>query len=867
MKGPENPTFEEIIRIVGDKGLQSSHVQEFRDRFGSNVMAPPIREPLWKQYVKMYDNPIIKILIFAAVISAIVSFVQGSDYYDTIGIFIAVLLATGISFFNEYKSSKEFDILNAHRDDMGVKVIRNNHPCSVQSREIVVGDLIILEAGDAIPADGWVISSDSLLVDESTFTGESEPALKGTWEQLLKGTFVTSGKGEMITGAVGDSAQMGVIAGSLGIEHDAATPLEQKLEKLALMISKFGYIMGALVLVSMLYMGLVRGELTGFNLDSVNFILHYLMITVAIIVVAVPEGLPMSVALSLSLAMRKMTRANCLVRKLIACETIGSATTICTDKTGTLTKNQMEVVATPKGKPFYNGTIPITPAEWIALNAAINSTAYLEDRKDRVIVIGNSTEGALLRWLRDHTLDYIKIRAKIPVEKQILFDSNRKRMSTVVTINGRSYLLVKGAPEIISMISTGQQDLEGVSELTSRAMRTLAFAHKEIVHGDITESELIWDGYIGIRDPLRDNISVSVTTCQQAGIRVRMVTGDNPETARAIAEEAGILSSGLVVTGKEFRMLSSEDQVTAAHGLDVMARAEPMDKLLLVKALQKDGHVVAVTGDGTNDAPALKNADVGLSMGIGGTEVAREASDIILLDDSFASITSAVWWGRSLYENIQRFILFQITINICACILIFIAPILGYPDPFTILQILWINLIMDTLAAFALCSEAPYPDLMKRQPIPRNTPIITPFMWFSIVGMGAFFIILGLAQMETGFIGGTTSAEITTVFFATFVIAQIWNGINCRAMDGRMPPFFRGNPTFFVVMGLVLVAQILIVQYGGVFFGTVPLSPGEWVKIIILSASVLVVGFLLRTTFPRFRGPFTRIADRLSSQD
>jgi Ca2+-transporting ATPase len=867
MQPLENPSFEEIIHITGDKGLQSSNIKEFRNRFGTNIMAPPIREPLWKQYLKMYDNPIIKILIFAAVISAIVSFVQGNAYYDMLGIFIAIFLATGISFFNEFKSSKEFDILNAHRDDMGVKVIRDGHPCSVQSREIVVGDLIILEAGDAIPADGWVIDADSLFVDESTFTGESEPVIKEYHERLLKGTFVTSGRGEMITGAVGDNAQMGVIAGSLGIEHDSATPLEQKLEKLAHMISKFGYFMGALVLVSMLYMGVMRGELTGFNLDSVNSVLHYLMVTVAIIVVAVPEGLPMSVALSLSLAMRKMTRANCLVRKMIACETIGSATTICTDKTGTLTKNQMEVVATPAGKPVYHKGVPDTPTGWITLNAAVNSTAYLEERKDRIIVIGNSTEGALLRWLRDYAFDYNKIREETPVQKQLLFDSNRKRMSTVVTIGGKRYLLVKGAPEIISMICTGFQDLDGVGELTSQAMRTLAFAHKEITDGDYWESDLTWDGYIGIRDPLRDHISESVATCQEAGIRVRMVTGDNPETARAIADEAGILNGGAVVTGKEFRLLSPENQVTAAQDLDVMARAEPMDKFLLVTALQKNGDVVAVTGDGTNDAPALKNADVGFSMGLGGTEVAREASDIILLDDSFASITNAVWWGRSLYENIQRFVLFQITINICACILIFISPILGYPEPFTILQILWINLIMDTLAAFALCSEAPYQDLMKRRPVPRNTPIITPFMWFSIIGMGTFFIIFGLAQMETGFLGGTTPVEITTVFFAAFVIAQIWNGINCRAMDGKMPPFFKGNPIFFVVMGLVLISQILIVQYGGVFFGTVPLSAYEWMKIIVLSSSVLVVGFLLRITFPRVSGPFTQIAWRLSSHE
>ncbi|MEI6841752.1 MAG: cation-translocating P-type ATPase, partial [Methanomicrobiales archaeon] len=416
------------------------------------------------------------------------------------------------------------------------------------------------------------------------------------------------------------------------------------------------------------------------------------------------------------------------------------------------------------------------------------------------------------------------------------------------------YLLVKGAPEILASLCEVQPDLSGVSELASRAMRTLAFAHKEIVDGDESESNLTWDGYVGIRDPLRDDIAESVATCREAGIRVRMVTGDNRETAKAIAEDSGLLTGGVVVDGKEFRSLSADQQVEVAQNLDVMARAEPMDKLLLVQALQKSGDVVAVTGDGTNDAPALKNADVGLAMGIAGTEVAREASDIILLDDSFASITSAVWWGRSLYENIQRFVLFQLTLNFCACILVFIAPLLGYPEPFTIIQILWINLIMDTLAAFALCSEAPHRDLMNRLPIKRNTPVITPFMWFSIIVTGAFFIIGGLVQMETAFLGGTTPAGINTVFFAAFVLAAVWNGINCRALDGKMPPFFKGNPTFFAVMGFIVLAQIVIVQYGGLVFGTVPLSFDEWVKIIVVSASVLVVGFVIRGVYHQFRG-------------
>jgi len=854
MKKPDILSPEERTRLEVKGGLLSSEVPVYRERFGANVMTPPVRESLWLQYLKKYDDPIIKILIIAVVISLVVSIIQGISIYDTLGIIIAILLATGISFFNEYRSSKEFDVLNAHRDDVGVKVIRDGHPALVTSRDIVVGDLVLIEAGDAIPADGWLITSDALTSDESAFTGESEPVGKGTADNVLKGTFVTAGKGRMIAGAVGDMAQMGVIAASLGIDHSTATPLEQKLEALAGIISKFGYTMGILILVSLSVRGIVLGELTGLNLDTLNHVLHYLMIAVAIIVVAVPEGLPMSVALSLSLAMRKMTRANCLVRKLIACETIGSATTICTDKTGTLTKNQMEVVHASAGGPVRQEGAPHTPPEWVTLNAAVNGTAYLEERDGRIIVIGNSTEGALLRWLHEHTLDYMNIRAETTTRKQYLFDGNRKRMSTVVNIGDTPYLLVKGAPEILASLCEVQPDLSGVSELASRAMRTLAFAHKEIVDGDESESNLTWDGYVGIRDPLRDDIAESVATCREAGIRVRMVTGDNRETAKAIAEDSGLLTGGVVVDGKEFRSLSADQQVEVAQNLDVMARAEPMDKLLLVQALQKSGDVVAVTGDGTNDAPALKNADVGLAMGIAGTEVAREASDIILLDDSFASITSAVWWGRSLYENIQRFVLFQLTLNFCACILVFIAPLLGYPEPFTIIQILWINLIMDTLAAFALCSEAPHRDLMNRLPIKRNTPVITPFMWFSIIVTGAFFIIGGLVQMETAFLGGTTPAGINTVFFAAFVLAAVWNGINCRALDGKMPPFFKGNPTFFAVMGFIVLAQIVIVQYGGLVFGTVPLSFDEWVKIIVVSASVLVVGFVIRGVYHQFRG-------------
>jgi Ca2+-transporting ATPase len=846
-------SLDELKTATGTNGLTTAQVAEFRKKYGANAMTPPVREPLWKQYLEKFNDPIIRILLFAVCVSTIVSFVKGSGLLDTIGIIIAILLATGISFFNEYRSSREFDVLNAHRDDVAIKVIRDGHPASVPSRDIVVGDLVLLEAGDAVPADGWMMVADDFFSDESAFTGETEPAGKMTMDRVLKGTFVTAGKGRMVAAAVGDAAEMGVIAASLGIDHATKTPLEQKLTALASLISRFGYLMAVLICSMLLIRGFIVGEVTGFTIDSANNVLHYFMLAVVIVVAAVPEGLPMSVALSLSLAMRKMTRANCLVRRLIACETIGSATSICTDKTGTLTKNQMEVAESSAGKPEKSPDLPQTPAQWITLNAAVNGTAHLEEKEGRVMVIGNSTEGALLRWLRQHSLDYMHLRAETRMTKQYLFDGNRKRMSTVIHRENKNWLLVKGAPEILAALCSEKPDLSGVSMLAARAMRTLAFAHKEVVNGDEQENGLMWDGFVGIRDPLRENIRESVETCQQAGIKVRMVTGDNPETARAIAQDSGILQSGTVMTGPAFRSLPKEEQTRASRDLDVMARAEPMDKLLLVEALQRNGAVVAVTGDGTNDAPALKHADVGLAMGIAGTEVAREASDIILLDDSFPSITSAVWWGRSLYENIQRFILFQLTINFCACILVFIAPLVGLPEPFTIIQILWINIIMDTAAAFALCSEAPHRGLMKHKPVPQDAKIVTPFMWLSILVTGTFLILTGLLQMATGFLGGTTPEEVRTVFFAGFIMAAVWNGINCRALDGKMPPFFKGNPTFFVVMGFIIAVQVAIVQYGGSVFATVPLSAVQWGTIILATASVLVIGFFLRVFYGLFR--------------
>ncbi len=565
------------------------------------------------------------------------------------------------------------------------------------------------------------------------------------------------------------------------------------------------------------------------------------MFAVIIIVVSVPEGLPVSVTVSLALTMRKMTRAASLVRRLIACETVGSVTVICTDKTGTLTMNQMDVVASSVEYPELEPGIPASPNGWVTLNAAVNSTAELESREGRLVTVGNSTEAALLRWLHRAGVSYQELRALHPPVSQELFDSKRKQMSTVVALGGRSFLLVKGAPEIVAKRCTPSPDLSHIQTLAGRAMRTLAFAHAELLPEGSDPPSLNWDGYVGIRDEVRPDVPDAVRTCQEAGITVKMVTGDSLETATAIARETGILSSGTVLLGSEFRSLPEGDRGAAARSLEVMARSEPSDKLLLVQALQGEGEVVAVTGDGTNDAPALRHADVGLAMGIAGTEVAREASDIILLDDSFPTIKNAVWWGRALFENIQRFLIFQLTINISAAVLSFLAPVLGYPPPFTIIQLLWINIVMDSLAALALCSEAPHPALMNRRPVPRDDPVVTPYMLRAILITASVYVLVGMLVVVFGLPFMESPEQQATAFFAAFVVAQVWNGINCRGINGIMPPFFKGNPAFFGIMAGIVAIQILIVQYGGALFSTVPLTAAQWVFVILCTAPVLLL--------------------------
>ncbi|PWR69788.1 calcium-translocating P-type ATPase, PMCA-type [Methanospirillum lacunae] len=827
-------------------GLSIESVLESRDTYGKNEMTPPKRIPVWKQYLDKYQDPIIRILLIAVTLSAIVAILEGNSLIDTIGIALAVILSTSIAFITEFRSNREFDALNAMRDDTAVKVIRDRKPTTVPLRDIVVGDMILLEAGDMVPADGFLIQASDVETDESAFTGESEPVGKVENDTVLKGSYITAGRAVLIATAVGNATKMGVIAASLIEGTRPDTPLQVKLKALAHLISKFGYVMAGLIITLVLVQELILGVSPDSPLELLRILLQACMFAVVIIVVSVPEGLPVSVTVSLALTMRKMTRAKSLVRRLIACETIGSVTVVCTDKTGTLTMNQMEVAASSIEVPVDMRDIPENSAEWISLNAAVNSTAELDHHNGRMITVGNSTEAALLRWLHRAGIKYQEIRKAYPLIHQDFFNSRKKQMSSTFSCGPRTFILVKGAPEIIAAQCSPVPDLSHIRDLAGRAMRTLAFAHGEILSPGSEPAYLTWDGYVGIRDEVRPDVPDAVQTCKDAGITVKMVTGDSAETAAAIARETGILGSGRIITGPEFRELTDEQRKDIAGEIQVLARSEPHDKLLLVKALQSSGEVVAVTGDGTNDAPALRNADVGLAMGIAGTEVAREASDIILLDDSFPTIKQAIWWGRALYENIQRFLIFQLTINIAAALLTFIAPLLGYAPPFTIIQLLWINIVMDSLAALALCSEAPHPALMNRHPIPRSASVITPYMTQSILITAGIYIIAGIAALFFGLPFMNTPEEQASAFFAGFVIAQVWNGINCRGINGVMPPLFKGNPVFFGVMGLIVVIQILIIQFGGSIFGTVPLSLFQWIVIGCGTLPVLLIWPVLR---------------------
>lgn len=831
----------------------------------------------------------------------------GKPSYEGLAVMIAVGLATGVAFASEYRSDREFESLNEAKESVKAKVVRGGQLQILPLEDLVVGDRITLEAGDEIPADGRPIAVNELAVDQSLMTGESEPVAKaiaaeseenddpaGAW-CVHRGTQVVAGTGVMLVTNVGDDTMLGQIARRLGggeaepgdrmdrvhrkLAHDReTTPLQEKLDHLAKLISKIGYLAAGAIFVALFVRGLYIGELrwpfaeerpADAMLANFRAVLGYFVYMVIVIVVAVPEGLPMSVTVSLALAMRKMTRANSLVRQLVACETIGSATVICTDKTGTLTRNRMTVVQAVGDGPV------------LSLNAAVNSTAQLSEKDGQLIAIGNSTEGALLFWLRANgETDPLHIRSESRILFQSTFSSQTKRMITVVERDDRLVVLVKGATELLlaecETFAKPKEEFESsLRDSTAGAMRTLGFAHRYLpaaltpdliltMHrsGELEEG-LHFDGYVGIRDPLRDDVPDAIRECRRAGIAVVMITGDNPETARAVARDAGLLEAprDLLLTHADLKRMTDEEVTAALPRLAVVARAQPLDKYRLVKLFQREGQVVAMTGDGTNDAPSLRQADVGLAMGLSGTEVAKEASKIILLDDSFATIAKAVRWGRALYENIQKFIVFQLTINVSALAIALLSPFLGFRPPFTVLQLLWINVIMDTFAAIALCSEAPRKQLMELPPKRRDENILTRNMLAIIVATAAFFVVAMLALLlgmhfEGWFAGtGAVSAEFapltvrqTTIFFTVYVLFQFWNQFNCRSLDPRTSGLagLLGNRPFLVVSALTLFGQAIIVTFGGRIFHVEKLAIVDWLAILVGTASVVVFAELVR---------------------
>ena len=856
------------------QGLTPQEVLRSREQYGENVITPAKRESVWKLFIGKFDDPIIKVLLVAALLSLVVAFIDG-EFAETIGIFCAIFLATGVAFWFEYDAKRRFDVLNTVNDDTPVKVRREGSVMEIPKRDVVVGDVVLLDSGEEISADGELAEAVSLKVNESTLTGE--PIIAKTIDpahfkedatypsnQVLRGTTVVEGHGIMVVQAVGDATEFGKVAQQATVESDEKTPLNKQLERLSALIGKIGTALAFLVFAILVVKGIWwGGDLRGGDwVHVLSRLLQYFMVSVAIMVMAIPEGLPMSITLSLAMSMRRMLKTNNLVRKMHACETMGAVTVICTDKTGTLTQNQMRVAEIVRYGEIPDGEL------YESMSA--NSTAFLDQGGK---VIGNPTEGALLLWMHDQGVDYATLRGGVKVVDQMTFTTERKYMATLVESaeTGRRMLYVKGAPEIVRGMcekdGLDDQVNEQLRTFQNKAMRTLGFA---VVASDLaTCEEVIAAGGLqfvavaAISDPVRPDVPAAVASCLNAGIRIKIVTGDTPATAREIARQIGLWNDTdtddrNAITGVEFAALSDEELLDRVGDLKVMSRARPLDKQRLVKLLQQKGEVVAVTGDGTNDAPALNFAQVGLSMG-SGTSVAKEASDITLLDDSFASIATAVMWGRSLYRNIQRFVLFQLTINFAALVVVFFGSIFGSELPLTVTQSLWVNLIMDTFAAMALASLPPNPEVMKEKPRKNSDFIINRAMMTSILTTGMVFVVVLLSMLiywgDSVTIHGAASNPANydavyklSIFFTVFVILQFWNLFNAKAFETTHSVFSdlsrcRG---FFFILFAILVGQILIVSFGGGVFRTVPLSLRDWVLVIGLTSLIMIGGEVIR---------------------
>lgn len=840
-------------------GLNDEQVNKSRLEHGSNDLTPPKRESWVKMLLGKFNDPIIKLLLFATLLSLITGYFHGS-MAESFGIIIAVLLASFLSFFNEYKAGKEFDVLNTINDNTSVNVYRNGAVHRISKKEIVVGDIVVLTQGDEIPADGELLESTDMSVDESSLNGESRPSKKshikvdlynGAYSpnMVYRGTNVTEGDGVMEVTSVGDATEIGKTARQASELTGAETPLNKQLNKLSKIIGKVGFTIAGLTFIALTVRDLVKGIITfSPTLDNFSILLSFFMIAVTLIVVAVPEGLAMSVTLSLAYSMRKMTASNTLVRKMHACETMGATTVICTDKTGTLTQNRMRVQY-----------CSFEPGDDFAKAVALNSTAFLEENDGEWEPLGNPTEGALLLYLHSNKFNYANIRSQYKIVQRLLFNTQRKYMATLADTGDpvNLSLYIKGAPEII--FSLCKREDSDVRKYQDKGMRSIAFAVAEVSVVDfekpieelIESADFKYTGFVAIADPIRDDVKESMLQCLGAGISVKIVTGDTSATAVEIARQAGLWQDGdnesNYITGVEFEHLNDEDAARVAMKIKVMSRARPTDKMRLVKLLQQQGQVVSVTGDGTNDAPALNYADVGLSMG-SGTAVAKEASDIILLDDSFASVTTAVRWGRSIYLNIQKFIWFQLTINLVALVTALTGPFIGIELPLTVTQMLWVNLIMDTFAALALASEPSYPEVMKKKPRGVDDFIITHNMLKGILNWGVVFLIVLLSMLIWFNWNNNISVYELSVFFTVFVMLQFWNMFNARTLGTNKSAFsnISGNKYFILIALLIVFLQFVIIETGGKFFRTVPIRALDWVYIICGTSFVLWIGELHR---------------------
>lgn len=868
-------------------GLNDQEVKANREKYGSNILTPPKRESLLKLFLEKFKDPIIIILLVAAALSLVIS-IMHNEYAETIGILCAIFLATGVGFWFEMDANRKFDLLNKINDDINFKVLRNGHITEVSKQDIVVGDIVILETGDEIPADGELLEAISLQVNESTLTGE--PSIDKTTQEadfdaestypsnhIFRGTTVINGHCTYQVTQVGDATEFGKVAEKATEKNMDKTPLTKQLDGLAKFISIVGFIVAGLIFVTLLVRDILSGVVSMDNLltlDTAGLILQYFMIAVTLIVVSVPEGLPMSVTLSLALSMRKMLKTNNLVRKMHACETMGATTVICTDKTGTLTQNKMQVsncVLYPLDE--QNCLDDSDAAMMIAEGIAINSTAFLEHKEDgTTTTLGNPTESALLLWLHSQNMDYNRFRNDLPILEQLPFSTEHKYMASMInsSVTKERIVYVKGAPEIILSRCSTLLEAQGKEPLKTKqsaiekqlldyqnmAMRTLAIAYYKVEPNEDPNLKELHDltllGIFAIADPIRPDVPTSVKECLKAGIQVKIVTGDTYATAQEIGRQIGIItgneSSYAIITGTDFEKLTDEAVLAHIKELKIMCRARPTDKQRLVQLLKQSGEVVAVTGDGTNDAPALNHADVGLSMG-SGTSVAKEASDITLLDDSFSSIETAVMWGRSLYHNIQRFILFQLTINLTAMLIVLIGSIFGKELPLTVTQMLWVNMIIDTFAAAALASLPPNKNVMKEMPRKNNSFIITPLMKRHILFIGSLFatFLIGLMYWFTN-AEGTISTYNLSIFFTIFVMLQFWNLFNAKAFMSGSSAFkdFLQAKGFITVLFIIPIGQFLIVEFGGEVFRTVPILFQDWIYIIAGTSLVMWFGELIR---------------------